>query len=367
MIVSGGRNGSLFFQSLLDSHPQILQMPGIFYIDKLLPIFRSAAKKSLSNEFIENFPQFFSSETNKLHRMNQLGEDCAKSITVDTNKFLLAYDRFSQEVSDNFEQALLALHIAYAEAAGDQEISQKRLLVIHIHHAPRLEKIKDVLSDFSVVFIERDPLPSLISEMNGRLDYFKCDVTGCLYARVLHRKLFEPSRILKITNKVWTVRLEDIHLRHRDTIGAFCSRFGIDYHLSLENSTFGGLKWWGDEISKRPMNGVNANFANSDDISDLFLWEVNVIEGALKDRVIEYGYSFRGKACCNNRLLLAFPGKYDFKILFRLIRCLLFGSWYQKLRSIKSLLTFYRVLGVKRKIICSFPVPNKLPPLLSGQ
>ena len=33
-IISGGRNGSLFFQSLLDGHKNIIQIPGIFYADE---------------------------------------------------------------------------------------------------------------------------------------------------------------------------------------------------------------------------------------------------------------------------------------------------------------------------------------------
>ena len=36
VLVSGGRTGSDFFQSLLDGHDEILTLPGIFYFDEFI-------------------------------------------------------------------------------------------------------------------------------------------------------------------------------------------------------------------------------------------------------------------------------------------------------------------------------------------
>ena len=74
-IVSGGRNGSLFFQSLLDNHKEILQMPGVFYLDKFIEeIEKDLSEDLLADKFINLFPQFFDSRNNLIHRMNKLGE-----------------------------------------------------------------------------------------------------------------------------------------------------------------------------------------------------------------------------------------------------------------------------------------------------
>ena len=74
-IVTGGRNGSIFFQSLLDNHKEILQMPGVFHLD----IFIEEIKKGLSEDlladkFINLFPEFFDSRKDLIHKMDKLGD-----------------------------------------------------------------------------------------------------------------------------------------------------------------------------------------------------------------------------------------------------------------------------------------------------
>ena len=53
VLVTGGRGGSDFFQGLLDSHEQILQIPGILRINnEFLEIFNSRNNNEISDHFV---------------------------------------------------------------------------------------------------------------------------------------------------------------------------------------------------------------------------------------------------------------------------------------------------------------------------
>ena len=60
LLVTGGRTGSDFFQSLLDGHTEIIQLPGIFIFNqfwKKIEHFKNI--NDIVNNFIEDFSHFF--------------------------------------------------------------------------------------------------------------------------------------------------------------------------------------------------------------------------------------------------------------------------------------------------------------------
>ena len=70
VLVSGGRTGSDFFQSLLDGHDEILTFPGIFYFDKFLNNFNNK-KINPGTLFIEMYAEYFDSRLNSFERHDQ--------------------------------------------------------------------------------------------------------------------------------------------------------------------------------------------------------------------------------------------------------------------------------------------------------
>ena len=63
VLMAGSRAGLEFFQSLLDSHEEVLQLPGILYIDaNLIKILSIKSKESLAKEFINQYPNFLTQE-----------------------------------------------------------------------------------------------------------------------------------------------------------------------------------------------------------------------------------------------------------------------------------------------------------------
>ena len=76
-LLSCGRSGADLFQSLLDSHEEILQFPGYLIFDsKLFNILSITNKREIAKKFCEEYPQFFDSRINitnsVIERMNIL-------------------------------------------------------------------------------------------------------------------------------------------------------------------------------------------------------------------------------------------------------------------------------------------------------
>ena len=89
LILQGGRSGSDLLQSLFDSHPEILQFPGILRFDqKFLKIFNIKSTEQIALYFIKVNPQFFDSRLNKIERHNKLGQDKKGYFKVNKKKFI---------------------------------------------------------------------------------------------------------------------------------------------------------------------------------------------------------------------------------------------------------------------------------------
>jgi hypothetical protein len=93
-IVTTGRTGSDFFQSLLDGHAQVLQIPGIWFFYNF---WNNAVCKESISDLVDEFIWyndgksrnifFFKSKYHKMERWDQLGEGRNECFEVDTTIF----------------------------------------------------------------------------------------------------------------------------------------------------------------------------------------------------------------------------------------------------------------------------------------
>jgi hypothetical protein len=56
------------------------------------------------------------------------------------------------------------------------------------------------------------------------------------------------------------VKLESMHLAHRETMDAVCRYLNIGFSETLQESTFDGKIWWGKYPKTAPLNGINPDF-----------------------------------------------------------------------------------------------------------
>ena len=90
VLAAGSRAGLELFQSLLDGHSQVLQLPGIIYVnDDLIRILSIKSKKNLAQEFIKNYLNFFDSRKTDVERHYMLGTNKKKYYIIDKKSLLI--------------------------------------------------------------------------------------------------------------------------------------------------------------------------------------------------------------------------------------------------------------------------------------
>ena len=138
-----GRTGSDFFQSLVDGHPQVLQLPSnwVFY-DFWDQALCTNDIEDLVNEFLwfraekpKGYIHFFKfkSKYHVFEGLDQLGENRNESINVSVSEFMKHMKQIFQTKTITSKNFFIATHVAYALASGENIIG-KKLLFFHIHH-----------------------------------------------------------------------------------------------------------------------------------------------------------------------------------------------------------------------------------------
>ena len=326
LLVATGRTGTDFFQSLLDSHPQILQFPGVWFFHEWWRVARCRNNVSdLVNEFIwQTSPAFnhltkFISGYNTVERWDKLGDKKNESFIVNIDAFRNHMLNIFSERELNSQNFFLALNLAYGMATNIN-ICNTKILFYHIHQSDKLALFKEVFSDFDVITMVRDPRNTLVS---GIENWKKHNIEVMYKSKFFHytiRRIFRGAEpILRYTNNISSIKLEDLHLYPEILMKEFCEVYGLRHDDCLFLSTFHGKKWWGDEISGRYLDGFSKNVTKKKWTSKLSFYDNFLIEYLLGNRLKHYGYDHKNKlplvTPLISMLLIFLPMKYEIKIL----------------------------------------------------
>ena len=257
-LVTTGRIGSDFFQSLLDSHPQVLTFNGSiinFYDFWNNSICVKSGNFELSDfiyEFIGKYIERFKSRYDYLERKDQLGENYDKSIDIDIHQFSQCFIRIMNGNDVTPKNCLLSIYGAYAMVLG-QDINQKRLFFHHIHHVQRLDSF---LKDFpmaKIISMTRDPRANIVSGVYNHKKYNPDSMNGAHQYFYINRILEDASALSKYNNEFKSIKLES--LGSDETLKKIAVWLDINYNEQLRKSTWGGLVWNGDRLSQKKRNG----------------------------------------------------------------------------------------------------------------
>ena len=263
LLVAGGRTGNEFFHSLLDSHSEILQFPGILVTDNnFVKMIEHNEISQIPKIFISLFPQFFDSRLNKIERMNKLGLNKKKFFNIDKKKFCNNFNKLMKDTKDSDKIGIIKnLHLAYSNLTKTK-IKKPKIMIINPH---LIKYTKNFINNFGnknteIICTIRHPLSALSSQIINNLNY----KNGSTFLAKDLYKSFEMVfkdfyKYLKLC-KVRVVKLENIHLNHKKVFLDFCKTYNLKYEKTLNRSTFLGLQWWGDAISKKWLKGINKNF-----------------------------------------------------------------------------------------------------------
>lgn len=315
-----GRSGTLFMQSLLDSHPQVLTLPPhpnfVDFHQTQWPIITQDTQ--IMDVVIERFiafnPVIFDgSKDNTNIDLGHLGDDRETPISADASLFRKHIKAIYIALINNGQVVdrktfFLVLHYAYALTIG-QDISNKSLIVHQFHSSCNYEgmvPLKEDFPDVEGIGMMRNPIKGFNSHLRVRVtdkqtghlieqdskyswdDMVYDGVYNKLYRQILIGWTWMEKRF---DIKVHVVKLENLHKEPQKTMKNLAEQLAISWNDSLLESTYNGLKYWGDKSMIKQRSGFSADHpGKSSGKINLDLLDQYVLTGLTKEQLEKHNY-----------------------------------------------------------------------------
>ena len=281
-----GPSGSMLLHSLLDGHPQVLTLPGLYPIGfhSAWRTFAGGVSGALEADdviaFLMNWirPLYEIEHLETDWGLKELGERRDEHCCVRSEDLLLhlvgALDAMGlreilaspNEPSAIARQArkvaLLAVFRAYARCLALD--TDRRDTLVYPAHSSEIQDLRDLAEDFPdmhVLHTVRDPVDGLFSTVKHNLawqnrfssaslvDPFMCAVVQMTMDRTPLVERTEPFHALTpfapaVASRSRAVRLEDLHRAPEATLRTVADWAGLTWNPVLLQSTFAGRKWW---------------------------------------------------------------------------------------------------------------------------
>ena len=293
-LVTTGRAGADFLQSLLDSHPQVVGFNGVlqfhsYWIRSRCAMVADPAPEDVADEFIGHHIHRLHSRYDRAERKDQLGAERNQSLTIDVPLFRAHLTALLARRPITSRNVLESVYLAYALANGE-DLTRKRIVFHHEHQIWTLPALLDDFPDAAVVSMTRDPRALFVSGVDhwARFEPAVRDNAAFHYF-VLNRTLEDARQVL--ARRHVAVRVED--LGNDDTLRALAAWLGIDDDPALRRSTWGGLRWGGDRLSpamNEETEGFSARMLENGWRRRLGSVHVFVMDAILEPRLRACGY-----------------------------------------------------------------------------
>lgn len=264
-----GISGTLFLQSLLDGHPNILMTPAL-YSHAFYYFWEAHGERSardLVELFMRHHANWFTPEgASRDHGLHQMGLGMDEAVFVDAGRFHDALQRIvlgDPAAPCPRKTFFVGTYLAYAEALG-KGVKDPAAVVFPIHSLPE-RHARALFEDFpegKFLHMVREPVQNIgstvkhiihnklpVNPLECAFAQVACDYTmhwGHGYYAKGDRPFFPDA-----ADRSRAVRLEDFHKNPKATLQALCRWIGIPWDDCLLESTFDGKKWWNRPESPR--------------------------------------------------------------------------------------------------------------------
>ena len=188
-----GRSGSVFLQSLLDGHPNILSIPTAALMDffsHFWPAHCRLPKEKLILSFVQYYPVIFNAENpNPEDRrggtidagiamgLTQMGDEKNQILKVDPFKFIsVAISYLAKEENITQKYFFQVIHLAYAIASG-RNLDQNDYWICYQFHSPDKNAAIQLVTLFPETFFLqtiRDPAQTINSHFRHYFLFIIC-------------------------------------------------------------------------------------------------------------------------------------------------------------------------------------------------
>jgi len=320
-LVTTGRTGTDFLQSLLDSHPQVLTFNGYllfhsFWRSSVCVAAGEFAASDLIDEFIGKHIQIFKSRYDLIERKHELGEDQDQSLDIDLDQFKDECLRLLEGYQLTTKNVLLAVYGAYAFCLG-QDLGQKQLFFHHVHAFEELGPYLEDFPDSKIISMTRDPRANFVSGIENHRNFnkFRDTDNGVHLYFYIKRILQDAAPLEKYGNEYRAVRIED--LDGHEFLEVLCAWLDIPYNDCMTRSTWAGMAWHGDAVSNAgKIDGSSRAILRNRWESRLSRFDKFVFNYIMYFRLKHYGYNFRRITPLDTllvALLIPLPLSYEFR------------------------------------------------------
>jgi hypothetical protein len=318
-LITTGRTGSDFLQSLLDSHPQVATFNGHFAIyteffeNSVTISYKKPRVCDVADEFIGKYIYKLVSRYDIQEAKDELGINSDQSFTIDTAEFKKHMIFLMKDYAINSRNILLSIYGAYSLCIG-QDILKLRTIMHHPHLDFEFDKFHKDFPGTRIIFTSRDPRANFCSHV----EHFKKYYSSHNNQRHLYNCLkmaLEDSEIADSYKLEYTAtRLED--LPRKDVMQKLAEWFNIKYSDSMLRSTWVGLDWHGDRISNKVFSstGWSKDRVSNGWEEKLGVTDKYILNYILNSRLKHYLYPVKNVGIIDSFIvffLIVFPLKYE--------------------------------------------------------
>ncbi|MEO5371559.1 MAG: sulfotransferase [Magnetococcus sp. DMHC-1] len=275
-----GRSGSVFLQSLLDSHPRLLSIPGNLYtyFDEFWEENNRLEREKLVASFCQYYAFMFDGrnrcKADSSGELDRMGVNEDQTVGVDPLVYLDLVFRFLDMGGKVTRKKLFqAAHLAYHAALGRAPI-QNPIIVFQLHN-PSGKRAEGLIEDFpDTIFLHmiREPLQTLNSFFKHTYVHEKYRPKFKTFAWVLSTILLggTPANN-EYKDRSRAVRLEDLKANPRSTMERVCQWIGIPWDDILLQSTINGKQFWFPTTEGKRLQGFEKDHLHQDN-TKYFTW-----------------------------------------------------------------------------------------------
>jgi len=322
-VMPTGRTGSDYLQSLLDGHPEILTFNGhLAWYEQFHNVARSIIFEvqnpvDVVNEFVGLFLYKLVSKYDVQEGKHQLGENRNESIQINLDEFRSHVLKLIKDQPLNSRNWLLSIYGAYSLCLK-RDITKTKVFLHHPHLETELRMFAEDFPETKILFTVRDTRASLFSQIDNFRRYYPDNHDSESHLFESFRMNLRGSQMVEdLGLETVSVRLED--LPREDVLRHICLWMNIAWDSSLLSSTWGGLEWHGDSLSKRtPKKDWSQNRTHNDWEKKLTRRDQLLVRACTSTRLVHFGYE-KQELNKTVRLLMLFVALFPMSLELRYI------------------------------------------------